>query len=119
MEENKGCNKPQMFDGLAEETVNRIKGMVEKNKRFLFMKGQPEMPMCGFSARVVEVLRHYGKDFESFDILSDQEMRHGVKVFSNWPTFPQLYVDGQLVGGCDVIMEMHQDGELEEALGQN
>jgi Grx4 family monothiol glutaredoxin len=80
----------------------------------LFMKGNPKDPCCGFSRKVVDVLNAEGVKFGSFDVLSDDAVRQGLKEFSNWPTFPQLYVQGELLGGCDIVSEMHQSGELKE-----
>ncbi len=82
----------------------------------LYMKGTPVFPMCGFSAAVVQVLSHVGVKYQSYNILEDADLRQGLKEFSNWPTFPQLYVKGELVGGCDIVREMAQSGELETFL---
>ena len=78
----------------------------------LFMKGNPAMPQCGFSAAVVQILKEVGVPFGSVNILADQELREGLKQYANWPTYPQLYLDGKLVGGCDIVREMHARGEL-------
>lgn len=94
----------------------RIKTLISSSDIFLFMKGTPEAPMCGFSANVVGILNMVKTPFKTFDVLSDWDIRDGVKHFSNWPTFPQLYVKGQLLGGNDVITEMFESGELQEAL---
>ena len=83
----------------------------------LYMKGTPVFPMCGFSAQVVQVLSHVGVPFQSYNILEDADLRNGLKQFSNWPTFPQLYVKGELVGGCDIVTEMYESGELAQTLG--
>jgi monothiol glutaredoxin len=91
----------------------RIDGLVKTNKVFLFMKGNADFPQCGFSARVVDVLQDVGVPFATFDILSDPNMRQGVKDYAQWPTFPQLYVGGEFVGGCDIVTEMYQNGELQ------
>lgn len=96
----------------------RIKNLIGSSKIFLFMKGNPQMPQCGFSANVVGILNAMNVSYNTFDILSDMDIRQGVKEFSNWPTYPQLYVNGQLVGGNDIIMEMYEAGELEEVLNQ-
>lgn len=77
------------------------------------MKGTKEMPQCGFSAKVVQILNSFGVDYETVDVLADPEIRQGIKDFSNWPTLPQLYVDGKFIGGCDICVEMFQNGELE------
>jgi len=82
----------------------------------LYMKGTPVFPMCGFSAQVVQVLSHVGVPFQSYNILEDADLRNGLKQFSNWPTFPQLYVKGELVGGCDIVREMYESGELTQLL---
>lgn len=94
----------------------RIKGLISSSKIFLFMKGSPQMPQCGFSANVVGILNAMNVKYNTFDILSDMDIRQGVKEFSNWPTYPQLYVNGQLIGGNDIIMEMYESGDLEEVL---
>src|SRR5687768_14696100 len=91
---------------------DRIKGLVEGNRVLLFMKGTPDFPQCGFSHRAVQIVRALGVPFESVDVLADPEIREGIKQFSNWPTIPQLYVDGQFVGGSDIAYEMYQNGEL-------
>lgn len=80
------------------------------------MKGSPSAPQCGFSARVVQVLKSHGVDFSSADVLSSLDVREGIKKFSNWPTVPQLYVNGEFIGGCDIITDMHDTGELETLL---
>jgi monothiol glutaredoxin len=94
----------------------KIQDLVGSSDTFLFMKGSPEAPRCGFSANTVAILANLGVDFKTFDILSDPEIRQGVKEFSNWPTYPQLYHKGQLVGGNDIITEMFHSGELEQTL---
>lgn len=94
-------------------TINeRIKRQIEADDVVLYMKGTPVFPMCGFSAAVVQVLSEVGVPFQAYNILDDMELRQGLKEFSNWPTFPQLYVKGELVGGCDIVREMHESGEL-------
>ncbi|CAI0407439.1 unnamed protein product [Linum tenue] len=84
----------------------------------LFMKGNPDAPKCGFSSKVVNALKEEGVTFGSFDILSDEEVRQGLKAFSNWPTFPQLYYKGELVGGCDIVLELRTDGALKSTLSE-
>lgn len=96
------------------DVQERIKQEIEGSDVVLFMKGSPVMPQCGFSAAVVQVLSHMGVKFKSVDVLQDMEVREGIKTFSSWPTVPQLYVKGEFVGGCDIIREMFQSGELEE-----
>ena len=100
-------------------TIDRIKQDLSANDVVLFMKGTPVFPQCGFSAAVVQVLSHIGVPFKGIDILADPELREGIKVFSNWPTIPQLYVKGEFVGGCDIIREMFETGELKQHLEQN
>jgi monothiol glutaredoxin len=97
---------------MTDALKTRITETIGSNRIMLFMKGNPSMPQCGFSAAVVGILREVGVPFGSFNILADQEMREGLKEYSSWPTFPQLYVDGQLVGGCDIVRQMHAKGEL-------
>lgn len=94
----------------------RIKNLIGSSDVFLFMKGTPDMPQCGFSANVVGILNHLQIPFKTFNILSDMDIRQGVKEFSNWPTYPQLYYKGQLLGGNDIINEMFESGELQKAL---
>ena len=94
----------------------RIKQDITDNPVLLFMKGTPVFPQCGFSAAVVQILTHLGVKFKGIDVLADPSIRQGIKDFSNWPTIPQLYVKGEFVGGCDIIREMHDTGELKELL---
>jgi monothiol glutaredoxin len=89
---------------------------VKSNDIVLFMKGTPEAPMCGFSGRVVQILRHVGVDFKGINVLDSSELRQGIKEYANWPTIPQLYVKGEFVGGCDIVTEMFQTGELKQLL---
>jgi monothiol glutaredoxin len=91
---------------------------IEENPVVLFMKGVPEQPRCGFSSLVVQVLDHLGVDFVGVDVLQDDELRQGVKVFTDWPTVPQLYVKGEFVGGSDIVREMFQSGELKPFLAE-
>jgi monothiol glutaredoxin len=97
---------------ISEDLKKRIEETLRKDRVMLFMKGSPAMPQCGFSAAVVGVLKDVGVPFGSHNILADPEMRDALKEYANWPTFPQLYVDGKLVGGCDIVREMHARGEL-------
>ncbi len=100
-----------------DKTINeRIQQELDENQVVLFMKGTPVFPQCGFSATVVQVLNHMGVKFKGIDVLQDPGLRQGVKDFTNWPTIPQLYVKGEFVGGCDIIREMFQSGELQELL---
>jgi monothiol glutaredoxin len=95
----------------------RIEELVKSHKVMLFMKGTRQFPACGFSNTVVQILKKEGATFETFNILADGEVRQGLKDYSSWPTFPQLYIDGKFVGGCDIVTEMHQAGELKALLG--
>ena len=99
------------------ETQTQIKDMISKSPVILFMKGNPEQPQCGFSARVVQILNFLKVEYESFDVLSDEKIRQGIKEYGNWPTIPQLYVNQELLGGCDIIQEQFQSGDLEKTLG--
>jgi monothiol glutaredoxin len=96
--------------------TDRIKQDIADNAVLLYMKGTPVFPQCGFSAAVVQILTHLGVKFKGVDVLADPEIRQGVKEFSSWPTIPQLYVKGEFVGGCDIIREMFESGELGELL---
>jgi monothiol glutaredoxin len=95
----------------------RIQKTVDQKKIVLFMKGNKNFPQCGFSAQVVSILKQKNVEFLDVNILTDMELRQGLKEFSNWPTFPQLYVDGKLVGGCDIVTGMNESGELDQVLG--
>lgn len=101
---------------MDSHVTERIRQEVQSNDVVLFMKGTPVFPQCGFSAAVVQVLSHLGVKFNGIDVLQDPGLRQGVKDFSNWPTVPQLYVKGEFVGGCDIIREMFQTGELQTLL---
>jgi monothiol glutaredoxin len=90
----------------------KIEGQIKNSKILIYMKGNAAMPQCGFSAATVQVFSSFGYPFDTVDILADPEIRQGMKEFSNWPTFPQVYIDGEFIGGCDIVMEMHQKGEL-------
>lgn len=94
----------------------KIEAQIKNNKIMVYMKGTPDMPQCGFSAATVQILRSLGYPFASVNVLEDPEIRQGIKEFSNWPTIPQVYVNGEFVGGCDIVQEMYQRGELKELL---
>ena len=96
---------------------DQIQRAIDENPVLLFMKGTPEQPMCGFSARTVAILQSLGRPFAAVDVLPDPRIRQELSALSNWPTIPQLFVDGELVGGCDIVTEMYQSGELQQALG--
>jgi monothiol glutaredoxin len=94
-----------------------IQSAISENRVILFMKGTPEQPMCGFSARTVAMLQSLGQPFAAVDILPDPRIRQELSGLSNWPTIPQLFVEGELVGGCDIVTEMYESGELQQVLG--
>lgn len=95
------------------DTKSKIDQILNSNKVVLFMKGTPQFPQCGFSSRATAILQDIGIDFHSINVLEDQELREGIKAYGNWPTIPQLYVNKELVGGSDIMMEMYQSGELQ------
>ena len=97
---------------MRDEVKKRIEDTIGQSKVVLFMKGTKNFPQCGFSARVVQALKNVGEPFTDVNVLADPEVREGIKEFSSWPTIPQLYVDGKFVGGCDIVTELEQNGEL-------
>ncbi|BAZ84617.1 MULTISPECIES: Grx4 family monothiol glutaredoxin [Aphanizomenonaceae] len=101
---------------MTPELKERIDTLVEENKIMVFMKGNKLMPQCGFSNNVVQILNTLGVPFETIDVLADQEIRQGIKEYSNWPTIPQVYINGQFVGGSDILIEMYNKGELQQAV---
>ena len=103
---------------MTNEVFDRIQGEIAENPVMLYMKGNAMFPQCGFSARVVQILTHLEVPFKTANVLEDAELREGIKQFSQWPTIPQLYVKGELVGGCDIVTEMFQSGELETLLAE-
>lgn len=96
------------------QVEEKIKKLLKENKVILFMKGDKIFPKCGFSLAARDILSETGVEYTTYDILEDEELRQALKVYSNWPTYPQLYVNGELIGGCDIIKEMYFEGELEE-----
>ncbi|MAF95132.1 MAG: monothiol glutaredoxin, Grx4 family [Rhodospirillaceae bacterium] len=96
--------------------IDRIQSEIDENSVVLFMKGSPMMPQCGFSAAVAQALTQMEVKFKGIDVLADEELRQGIKEFSSWPTIPQLYVKGEFIGGCDIVREMYESGELKELL---
>lgn len=102
---------------MDSELKTKIDSMIKENNVLLFMKGTKEMPQCGFSKYVTDVLNQLGIEYSTVNILEDEEIRSGLKEYSAWPTFPQLYVKQKFIGGCDIISEMYQSGELEELFG--
>ena len=101
---------------MEQSTKDKIQNIIDENDVLLFMKGTPVMPQCGFSAAVVGVLSHMGIKYNSVNVLEDPEIREGIKEFSDWPTIPQLYVKKEFVGGCDIVKEMFENGELKKIL---
>ncbi|XP_077124807.1 glutaredoxin-related protein 5, mitochondrial [Ranitomeya variabilis] len=104
---------------LSDSSVSRehLEGLVKKDKVVVFMKGSPAQPLCGFSNAVVQILRMHGVDkYAAYNVLEDQDLRQGVKNYSNWPTIPQVFLNGEFVGGCDILLQMHQSGDLVEEL---
>lgn len=95
------------------DIMEEIDDAVEDNEIVIFMKGTARQPMCGFSEAAVEVIRSYDVEFETFDVLEDDELRQAIKEYSDWPTIPQIYIDGDFIGGSDIVREMHQKGDLE------
>ena len=103
---------------MSEPTLSdQIQHAISENAVILFMKGTPDQPMCGFSARTVAILQALGKPFAAVDVLPDPRIRQELSALSNWPTIPQLFVDGELIGGCDILTEMYESGELQQVLG--
>ena len=101
---------------MDDSTRSRIETLIGSSPIFVFMKGNKLMPQCGFSNNVVQILHSLGVSFETFDVLSDMEIRQGIKEFSSWPTIPQVYVNGEFIGGSDILIEMYNAGELKEKL---
>lgn len=106
-------------DNVSGELNQRIEKIINADNVVLFMKGNEQMPQCGFSANTVAILKHLDVNFTTFNILEDMDIRQGLKEYSNWPTFPQLYFKGKLVGGNDIITEMYESGDLQELLKEN
>ena len=97
---------------MADNVLAKIDEQVKKNDVIVYMKGNPDLPQCGFSAHTVEILQSYGYPFETVDVLADPAIREGIKKYSNWPTIPQVFVSGKFIGGCDILHEIHERGEL-------
>lgn len=104
--------------GKTVDVNSRIEEQLKSNDVLLYMKGTPDFPQCGFSGQTVAALNAIGKPYAFVNIFDDPEIREGLKVFSNWPTFPQLYVNGELIGGCDIVVEMYNSGELQKVLDE-
>ena len=101
---------------MSEDINIKIKSLMDKNDVCLFMKGTPEVPQCGFSLAVSNVLKHLNVKFSGVNVLEDAKIREGIKIYSDWPTIPQLYIKGEFIGGCDIVKEMFEKGELQEKL---
>jgi len=101
---------------MDEKIKNKIKSEIDNNNICLFMKGTPEIPQCGFSLAVSNILKHLKVNFKGINVLENSELREGIKVYSDWPTIPQLYIKGNFVGGCDIVKEMFEKGELQKLL---
>jgi monothiol glutaredoxin len=101
-----------------DQLKQRITDTIAKDRVMLFMKGNPQMPQCGFSAAVVGVLKELGAAYGSYNILADPELREGLKEYSSWPTYPQLYIDGKLIGGADIVRDLHAKGELAKLIAK-
>lgn len=101
---------------MTPETKERIDGLVNQSKIVVFMKGSKLMPQCGFSNNVVQILNSFGVPYETVDVLEDYEIRQGIKEYSSWPTIPQVYINGEFVGGSDILIELYQKGELQQML---
>lgn len=112
---SRGKTNPPAPAGISDSLKTRLEKLIRSHPIMLFMKGTPEQPQCGFSKKAVEILRTENVKFGTFDILGDNEVREGLKKFSNWPTYPQLYCNGELLGGSDIIIAMHEGGELKQA----
>jgi len=111
------ASAPRLLCSATGDLQKDLGEMVKKDKVVVFMKGTPAQPMCGFSNAVVQILRMHGvDDYSAYNVLEDQDLRQGVKEFSNWPTIPQVYFNGEFVGGCDILLQMHQNGDLVDEL---
>lgn len=103
---------------MSEQMLSKIDEEVKNNKVMLYMKGDKDFPMCGFSAQVVHILNTLGTEYETRNVLEDDDLRQSIKEYSDWPTIPQLYIDGEFVGGCDITIELYQNGELQNMLAK-
>lgn len=101
---------------MADNVLDKISEQIKKNNVMVYMKGTPDFPQCGFSAHTMEILKSHGCEFETVDVLADPAVREGIKQYSNWPTIPQVYINGKFIGGCDIIHELHERGELSSLL---
>ncbi|HLC22628.1 MAG TPA: Grx4 family monothiol glutaredoxin [Candidatus Nanoarchaeia archaeon] len=103
---------------MNEEIKNRIETMIRSKKVFLFLKGTPESPKCGFSLRVIQILKNLHVDFGYCNVLEEDDIRQGIKEYADWPTIPQLYIDGKFIGGCDIAEELYRSGELQKCISK-
>jgi len=101
---------------MNDDIQSQITQMIATSKVFIFMKGSPSIPQCGFSMRAIDILKKLGTEFQHFDVLTDEHIRQGIKEYSDWPTIPQLYIDAKFVGGCDIIETMYTSGELKKLI---
>ncbi|MBI5503446.1 MAG: Grx4 family monothiol glutaredoxin [Deltaproteobacteria bacterium] len=101
---------------MADDIFQKIQSQIQKDRIVLYMKGTPSMPQCGFSQQSTRALQAVGAEFASYNVLEDPLLREGIKQFSNWPTIPQLYIDGEFVGGCDILVSLYENGELEKMI---
>ena len=104
---------------MSPETKSKIDNLIEQNKVMVFMKGTKLMPQCGFSNNVVQILNTLGVPYETTDVLADPDIRQGIKEYSNWPTIPQVYINGEFIGGSDIMIKMYQEGNLQETIHNN
>ena len=104
---------------MDQNTKDKIQDIIDNHEVLLFMKGTPDFPQCGFSAQVVDILNYLGVKFSSFNVLEDNNLREGVKEFSDWPTIPQIYINNEFIGGCDILREMLENNEIESFLKDN
>lgn len=109
-------NLPRYYSAEAVGSKEYFDKLVGNSKVVVFMKGTPDTPRCGFSNAVVQIMRMHGVDYDSHNVLADEDVRQGIKEYSEWPTIPQVFIDGEFVGGCDIVLQMHQNGELIEEL---
>lgn len=103
---------------MTDDIIATIKQQITDNPILLYMKGNPQFPQCGFSARTVQALQACGARFASVDVLANPDIRQSLPIYSNWPTFPQLYLQGELIGGCDIVLELYESGELQHKIDQ-
>ncbi|MBP6343751.1 MAG: Grx4 family monothiol glutaredoxin [Candidatus Omnitrophica bacterium] len=102
---------------LSDQLRQQFDNDVKNNKIVIFMKGTPDQPMCGFSSRAVQILQSYGAPLKAYNVFDSEEIRQGIKEYTEWPTIPQVFVNGEFIGGCDIVTEMHENGDLKKALG--